>query len=160
MEKRMEKWESLRLEAQTFTPQTFVAVCTEIKEYHIDAFSTCSGSYKVSCGGHQHTISNSAGSITVNPAGADSSSYGSVANFMQTVYNMINNSDLFSVTCGGTTAQVHILTRRDGSLGTVIDPTTLSNWTPAPCDIPNSDFNAAHSFVPGDTWEEVLKNQS
>jgi hypothetical protein len=29
MEKRMEKWESLRLEAQQFTPQEFVAQCTD-----------------------------------------------------------------------------------------------------------------------------------
>lgn len=47
MEKRIEKWESLRLEAQEFTPQEFVAQCELIinTEYLIDPSTIQSSSH-------------------------------------------------------------------------------------------------------------------
>jgi hypothetical protein len=157
---RKEKWESLRLGAQKFAPQEFVAVCDTIKDYHIESFKACGGSYKIHCGNHQHEVANSAGSITINPSGWESEGYASAGAFMQEVIDLINGSDDFYVDCNGVRHDVLVLHMSSGAAGQVIGPSTIDNWWAGKCNDPNSSFTGAHTFVPGDMWEEILKNQS
>lgn len=161
MEARNEKWQSLRLEAQKFTPQEFVTQCTSTREFYVDLFDTgCSSGYVKCVSGDQtetkvhydHSMR-----IRFNPEGATGQA---LTNFWEKAYDLINNSPDFYVYCDGSDTPVGIskvIGRGSNSLDYVTPDNIDSDWATGFCGMKPSNWgNANATVVVGGSWRELL----
>lgn len=163
MEKRIEKWESLRLEAQQFTPKDYFAACestTSITLEHLPV--NCSSGY-VKCSGFNNEIKDHfdhAEQVTFNPPinqGVDA-----IREFWAKAFALVNASPEFEVYCDNGLYQGSSRVISRGSAG--VDTVTLDNidtaWHSGHCDMrPSDDGNPNRVLVVNNGWQ-VLQNHS
>lgn len=162
MEKRIEKWESLRLEAQKFTPQEYVAACESMKELIITPFNPGCDKGSLECDNKTtHPVHFDQGmQIKINPTGASD-----VSQFWEDVYDKIMSSREFTLYCDGVSEAkatgVRVLGRGSKNI-TEINPGNLEDeWGAGYCGFNPSDIGNPNCILvlQGASWD-YIKNHS
>ena len=162
MERMNEKWESLRLNVQEFTPQEYVASCESTKEITLDLMETgCNNGYVQCPSDHQikdHFEHSAA--VTFNPpieSGVDA-----IKTFWEKAFNLVNNSPEFGVYCDGGVyvGTARVISRGSSGVSTVSLDNIDASWHSGHCDMtPANDGNPNRILVLAQGWQ-VLQNHS
>ena len=143
METRNEKWESLRLEAQKFAPQEFVAGCEETATYYIKTGAYTCDSANMSCQYNGTTLQGhiieglhfGAKTITLD------------ASMVETVRAALESAPNFYINCGGAISGPYKVLCAPDMSATHISSGSWGaghHWHVAECDM-----DKGHDIVPG-----------
>ncbi len=161
MEKRIEKWESLRLEAQEFTPQEYVASCESTENITLNVVLTeCSKGYIYCPGSTNHILDQYAHSSNITFVPPTSSGTDAVISFWADAYALINESDTFDLYCGDNkVASAKVIVRPSNNI-TEINSGTLNNFKPGQCGMGQGYYANPNDIVALQEGWQVLQNHS
>lgn len=160
MEKRIEKWESLRLDVQKFNPQEYCVDCSDVEEYYIEtAQYTCSSGADISCTRDTNSLTGHIiaglhfGHQTITMS----------ADAVNLVKTMLDNAPNFYASCGGViTGPYKVLCAPDNHTSN-ITPSTIGSghkWHVAQCEMSHgSDVNPNAVFTVAENYH-IYRNHS
>ena len=137
MERNTEKWESLRLEAQSFAPQEYCATCESTETMTLKGWDPGCQQGKIHCVGQDHEIKDifaHTDNITFVPPTGDVTA---IRQFWADAFALVSQSDDFLAHCagGGEDLGPSKVVIRPNRNQTEVNSSNIGNWTPGFCDM-------------------------